>query len=319
MLTEAQPGTPEFWADQKPDAPAVIKGDDVLTYRDWNERADRVADALAALGLIEGDRLGMRFRLGFEWFVIQRALQKLGVVQVAVNWRLTPDEAIYIINDSGAKGLACNDRDASPWAEHDLGLLVTVGDNNPGHRYEDLLRDGRADARASGRCVRASCSTRRARPARRRACRRSTCPGADFDRLARYGASVGGVPPHPHEATVLMTMPVHHGAGAAVATGACATGGTAVLLDPYDPEEALRLIDRHKVQLWVGVPTMLLRIQALPDDVVERYDLSSIQALTVGAAPVPQSLKQWIVEHFGPVLWEGYGTSESGMVSYMPP
>jgi long-chain acyl-CoA synthetase len=69
----------------------------------------------------------------------------------------------------------------------------------------------------------------------------------------------------------------------------------------------------------VGVPTMLLRIQALPDDVVERYDLSSIQALTVGAAPVPQSLKQWIVEHFGPVLWEGYGTSESGMVSYMPP
>jgi len=92
-----------------------------------------------------------------------------------------------------------------------------------------------------------------------------------------------------------------------------------VLLDPYDPEEALRLIDRHKVQLWVGVPTMLLRIQALPDDVVERYDLSSIQALTVGAAPVPQSLKQWIVEHFGPVLWEGYGTSESGMVSYMPP
>jgi long-chain acyl-CoA synthetase len=92
-----------------------------------------------------------------------------------------------------------------------------------------------------------------------------------------------------------------------------------VLLDPYDPEEALQLIDRHKVQLWVGVPTMLLRIQALPDDVVERYDLSSIQALTVGAAPVPQSLKQWIVEHFGPVLWEGYGTSESGMVSYMPP
>ena len=116
-----------------------------------------------------------------------------------------------------------------------------------------------------------------------------------------------------------MTMPVHHGAGAAVATGACATGGTAVLLDPYDPEEALELIDRHKVQLWVGVPTMLLRIQALPEDVVERYDLSSIQALTVGAAPVPQSLKQWIVEHFGPVLWEGYGTSESGMVSYMPP
>jgi long-chain acyl-CoA synthetase len=92
-----------------------------------------------------------------------------------------------------------------------------------------------------------------------------------------------------------------------------------VLLDPYDPEEALRLIDRHKVQLWIGVPTMLLRVQALPDDVVDRYDVSSIEALTVGAAPVPQSLKQWVVDHFGAVLWEGYGTSESGMVAYMPP
>ena len=111
----------------------------------------------AALGLVEGDRLGMRFRLGFEWFVIQRALQKLGVVQVAVNWRLTPDEAIYIINDSGAKGLACNDRDASPWATHDLGLLVTVGDNNPGHPYEDLLRARRTDA-----AVRADASEPRA-------------------------------------------------------------------------------------------------------------------------------------------------------------
>jgi len=116
-----------------------------------------------------------------------------------------------------------------------------------------------------------------------------------------------------------MSLPVHHGAGAISATAACAMGGTAVLLDPYDPEEALRLIDEHKIQVWVGVPTMLLRIQALPEDVVDRYDVSSMEALTVGAAPVPQSLKQWIVEHFGNVLWEGYGTSESGMITYMRP
>jgi long-chain acyl-CoA synthetase len=127
MPDEAEPGTPEFWAAQRADAVAVIHGDDVLTYGEWDERANRVADSLAGLGLVAGDRLGMRFRLRFEWFVIQRALQKLGVAQVAVNWPLTADEAIYIIEDSGAKGLACNDVDASPWARHDLGLLVTVG------------------------------------------------------------------------------------------------------------------------------------------------------------------------------------------------
>ena len=317
MLTEAQPGTPEFWAGQRPDAPAVIKGDAVMTYAEWNDRADRVADALAALGLEEGDRLGMRFRLSFEWFVIQRALQKLGVTQVAVNWRLTPDEAVYIIRDSGAKGLACNDADASPWTKHDVGLLVTVG-NEIGHRYEDLLATGEPTPRFGAMRPSLVLYTSGTTGAPK-GVPPLDLSNADFERLARYGASVGGVPPHPHEGRVLMSLPVHHGAGAAAATGTCATGGTAVLLDPYDPEEALRLIDRHKVQLWIGVPTMLLRIQALPDDVVDRYDVSSIEALTVGAAPVPQSLKQWVVDHFGAVLWEGYGTSESGMVAYMPP
>jgi long-chain acyl-CoA synthetase len=117
-----------------------------------------------------------------------------------------------------------------------------------------------------------------------------------------------------------MTLPVHHGAGPAVATGACARGGAVIVLDPYDPEEALRLIDRHRVQVWTSVPTMLLRIQALADVVVDRYDLSSITALSTGAAPVPQSLKEWIVDRLGGgVLWEAYGASEAGMISYAAP
>jgi long-chain acyl-CoA synthetase len=117
-----------------------------------------------------------------------------------------------------------------------------------------------------------------------------------------------------------MTLPVHHGAGPIAATATCARGGTAIVLDPYDPEEALRLIDRHKVQIWTSVPTMLLRIQALPDHVLERYDLSPLTALSTGAAPVPQSLKEWVVHRIGDgVLWEAYGASEAGMICYAAP
>jgi long-chain acyl-CoA synthetase len=307
-------GTPEFWAASRPDSPAVVHGDRVLTYGEWNERADHVAEGLHALGLQAGDRLGMRFRLGFEWFVIQRALQKLGVVQVAVNWRLTPDEATYIITDSDARGLACNDADASGWAAHDLGLLITVGQpaGTPGVRYEDLLETPdptpRFGALRPTMVLYTSGTT---------GAPRGVAPvnpaNVDVDRLRRYQASVAGVPPYTHEPVCLITLPVHHGAGPGAATAAFATGGTAVLLDPFDPEEALRLIERHRVQTWISVPTMLLRIKSLPDEVVARYDLSSLVGLTTGAAPVPQSLKEWIVGRLGGgVLWETYGISEAG-------
>jgi long-chain acyl-CoA synthetase len=101
---------------------------------------------------------------------------------------------------------------------------------------------------------------------------------------------------------------------------ACAAGGTAVLLDPYDAREALRLIETHRVEAWAGVPTMLLRIQSLPDEVFRNYDLSSLKILSTGAAPVPQSLKHWIVERLGHgLLWEAYGVTEAGMICCAEP
>lgn len=320
MLDEAESGSPEFWARETPDAVAIIKGDIQLTYAEWDDRSNRVADSLARLGLQAGDRIGMRFRIDIPWFIVQRALQKLGVVQVAVNWKLTPEEALYILQDSEAKGLACDDVDASQWGELDCGLLITLGQqpSATGHRIEDLLESGEPKPRFGPLRPNMVLYT-------------SGTTGApkgvppidpatvDFERLVKYGASVGAIPPVPEKGVVLMSLPVHHGAGPAAATSACARGGAAVLLDPYDPEEALRLIEKHRVQVWTGVPTMLLRVQSLPDEVIVKTDLSSVSALNVGAAAVPFSLKKWVVEKFGSVLWEGYGCSEAGMISFMAP
>jgi long-chain acyl-CoA synthetase len=321
-MSRPERGTPEHWATQRPDAAAVICGDTVLTYRDWNDAADRVAEGLAALGLRPGDRIGMRFRLSVEWFVIQRALQKLQVAQVAVNWRLTPDEAVYILRDSSAKGLACNDVDVSGWAGHDVGVLVTVGQSAAaaGVRYEDLLTTPLTTPRygAARPALVLYTSGTTGRP--RGVPPRDPSTVTDPDRLLRYMMSVASVPPYPDSPTTLLTMPIHHGAGPQIAAGTCAKGGTVVVLDPFEPEEALRLIAKHKVQAWIAVPTMLLRIQKLPDGVIDRYDLSSLQSLGVGAAPVPQSLKEWVVKRFGDdVLWESYGASEAGMISYVSP
>lgn len=321
-MNAPEPGTPEHWAAVKPHAVAVIHGDAVLTYGEWNDGADRVADGLAAFGLQPGDRIGMRFRLGFEWFVFQRALQKLGVAHVAVSWKLTPDEVSYIIRDSGAKGLACNDRDVTAWLGHDVGLLVTVGQppGAPGHRYEDLVEATEPTPRFGPLRPATVLYTSGTTGAPRGVPPTEPSSITDVDRVLRYIESIGSVPPYPDEPVVLLTLPLHHGAGVGVATAVCQRGGTVVLLEPYDAEEAVRLVGEHRVQVWTAVPTMLLRIKALPEEVLDRYDLSSLRAVSTGAAVVPQALKEWFVERFGPdVLWEAYGLSEAGMVTYLAP
>src|SRR5258706_12739439 len=108
---------------------------------------------------------------------------------------------------------------------------------------------------------------------------------------------------------------MHHGAGPGAVWGSTARGNTMVFLRRFDPEEALRLIDKHRVSVWTGVPTMYKRLAGLPAEVLAKYDVSSIRSLGVGAAPVPFSLKEWIIGHFGEVLAEGYGTTETGMLT----
>jgi long-chain acyl-CoA synthetase len=113
---------------------------------------------------------------------------------------------------------------------------------------------------------------------------------------------------------------VHHGAGPFAAAATCARGGLIVTIDPFDAERALALIDEHRLNAWTAVPTMLLKIKALPPETIAKYDLSSIEVLTVGAAAVPFSLKEWAIETFGEgVLWEGYGSSETGMITGISP
>ncbi len=321
-LDAPAPGSVEHWARTRPDAVAVIAADGSLTYGEWDDRANRVADALHRHGLVTGDRIGMRFRLGLSWFVLQRALQKLGVTQVAVNWKLTPVEAEYIIRDSDAKGLACDDVHPEPWTERDLGVLITAGQepNDGWIRLEDLLAEGAPVERfgepGSSLILYTSGTTGRPKGVPPRD--RTTHP--DPERLTRYMASVGSVPPYPPDARVLLTLPVHHGLGPGVVANTTRVGGTVVSLDPFDAESAARLIHEHRLECWYAVPTMLLRVKALPDEVLDRYDLSSLTSIGTAGAPVPQSLKEWIIERIGPdVLWEMYGASEAGMLTYITP
>src|SRR5205085_380066 len=92
-------------------------------------------------------------------------------------------------------------------------------------------------------------------------------------------------------------------------------GSDLVLLDRFDPESVLRMIEEHGVTSTFMVPTQFVRLLRLPDVVRRRYDLSTLRLVVHGSAPVAPAVKQAMIEWLGPVLFEFYGGTEGGGVS----
>lgn len=117
----------------------------------------------------------------------------------------------------------------------------------------------------------------------------------------------------PRHSTVLIPGPLHHNAPFALSTAALAKGNQVIGMDRFDPEIALRLIEEHRVEWALFVPTMMHRIWKLPAETRARYDLASLKLLVHMAAPMPIWLKEAWIEWLGPQrIAEFYGGTEGG-------
>jgi long-chain acyl-CoA synthetase len=318
---EAAPtGPPEHWAQVDPGRPAVVDGERVLTFGEWNDLADRLAEALSKLG--DGQRRAcVRSHLSPEWFVIRLALSKLRWEHVAVNWRLTPGEVRAILDDCRPSVIFFDDAVPGPLVEQGTAagaLPVLAGPGaagavsfaslvsrpDPPRRQSDLMNP----------IVTYSAGT----TGQPKGVRKQVPEDRDqVQRIRAYVASLKARRPRPRR--TLLTLPLHHGTGPRAARMSHDQGGTVYLLDRFDPVRALEIIDREKITDWKVVPTMLHRVRALGDEVLASFDVSSIRSISVGSAPTPWPLKMWALSYFGEVIYEGYGMSELGMVATMRP
>ena len=324
-MIEIQPNSVEFWAANRPDDIAFVEGDRQLTWSQLNDAANRVAHGLAARGVAAGDIVVLRTQIRIEWPILSEALGKLGCSLLGLNWRLTAAETKYVLSNSGARAVVCDDADPSALLPAFEGLpvklAVSIGKSSPGFvDFSDLLKAAAEPALVS-----------RGRPplilytsgttGLPKGVVSALQPGAKIDtKTSEYLADVAQTRRGHPGGVSLLTLPLHHGAGPSQVWGAIQLGNTTVMMRRFDPEGVLRLIAKHRVTNWTGVPTMYKRLAALPRDLLESYDVSSIRALSVGAAPVPYQLKRWIIDYFGDgVLGEGYGATEVGMISFLPP
>jgi long-chain acyl-CoA synthetase len=125
--------------------------------------------------------------------------------------------------------------------------------------------------------------------------------------LLLFGAS--------EETVYLSPAPLYHAAPLRFCRAAHKIGATVVVMEHFDPEEYLALVERHRATFSQVVPTMFIRMLKLPDEVRSRYDLSSLQAVVHAAAPCPVEVKARMIEWWGPIIHEYYaGTEGNGFV-----
>lgn len=291
-----------------------------VSYAELAAQADRIAKGLRAKGLRAGDVLVSMVHNSAEALAVYFAAYQAGLYIVAVNWHLTGPEVAYILGDSEAKVFIADERFAAAAriaadeANLPASARYSVGAVEGFQPLAELGagESGRPDDRTTGApMLYTSGTTGRPKGVRR------PLTGADPDVVGPQATGffgLFGIQPfddHVH----ICGSPLYHTAVLNFASISIQLGHKVVLMDKWDPEEMLRLIDRHRVTHSHMVPTQFHRLLALPEEVRAKYDVSSLRCMIHGAAPCPQETKRRMLEWWGPVVTEYYAATEGGGTS----
>jgi len=305
-------------AESIPSKPALICGDAVLDFATLHRRANRVANAMVGLGCVEGDRVAWMSFNSIAGGEIGNGLRRAGLVIVPVNYRLRGAEIAYVLNDSGARVAAAGPDHAALIEEARPGVhagvtYVAAAKTPPAGwlAYDELLAGASEDFYAVGTGLGPSMIYT------------SGTTGNPKGAWRPHGVNVANVLQvisifELAQADVhLVCGPGYHSAVAFFSALHQVVGATLVLQPRFEAEDALDLIERHRVTTTFMAPTLLGRLV----DAQERRprDTTSLRALILGAAPCPYALKVRAEKAFGQVLWEFYGATETGINTVLRP
>lgn len=316
---------PGVHAATRPNHPAVIMGlgGEVVTYGDLEARANRLARLLRRRGLQPGDGIAVLLPNQARFFEVTWAAQRAGLYYTPVNRHLTADEVAYVVNDSGARAvvttrLLADVVRAPPRVALRLAMDGTVEGWEP---YEDAVAREPAtplpDASEGSEMLYSSGTTGRPKGIRRPL---AGLPLGDSASVhVQIALGLGRLYAADERAVYLCPAPLYHGAPLVTSMAMQRLGATVVLMERFDPVEALRLIERHRVTHAFFVPTMFVRLLKLPEEERRRYDLSSLRWATHAGAPCAVEVKRQMMAWWGPVLYEYYaGTENVGSTTIGP-
>ena len=300
------------YAAEAPERLAVICEHGDRTFPELNARANQLVRALRRRGLEAGDGVALLCANRPEFAEVMTAVLRAGWRATPVNWHLTGDEIAYIVENCGAKGFVADARfagavaDAARQAPVPVQLAV-AGDIDGFESYDGALAAERAvdidDPAPGTTMLYTSGTTGRPKGVYR--------PPGQLPVLVRNALREGRYDGGRHRH--LCTGPLYHAAPLSVSLLVPLNAGAGVvIMDGWEPEACLRLVEEHRITHSHMVPTMFHRLLALPADVRARYDVSSLVQIVHGAAPCPVEVKAAVIDWLGPVVVEYYAATEGG-------
>ena len=309
-------------ARRTPEKAAVILGGSgaVLTYSELDAAANRGARVLRAVGVGAGDAVAICIDNSFAFLTVAWAATRYGALLVPVSTKLTAKEVAFIVGDSAAKVLVASqfvDADLEALAALTPGVIrFAIGPQSAGYRSWDAETAGApsvpiTDEGEGGQLLYSSGTTGRPKGIRHSTTSAST--GGVTQSAARTFAMLG----LDEQMVYLSPAPLYHSAPFGWSMGTLARGGTVIVMERFDPEQALALIERYRVTASQWVPTHFVRLLKLAEGVRGAYDLSSLKLAVHAAAPCPVPVKQAMIEWWGPILFEYYGSTEQTALTFI--
>lgn len=302
-----------FHAQERPDAPAIISEAGNRTYAELNARANQLTRALRMAGLKAGDAVALLCSNRPEFAEVCVACQRGGFRLTPVNWHLKGNEVGYIVDNCEARAFVADARftgSAVEAAAMSPGIVIglAVGGDIPGFANYDATvsaqgGDNIDDPVLGTQMMYTSGTTGYPKGV----FRREAAPVSPLlVKLTETASFKDGD-------IALVTGPLYHAAPLALNLNFPLNSGVGcVVMDKWDAEETLRLVQEHRITHTHVVPTMLHRILSLDEATRAKYDFSSLRWILHGAAPCPTHVKERSIEMFGPVVFEYYAATEGG-------
>jgi acyl-CoA synthetase (AMP-forming)/AMP-acid ligase II len=288
---------------------------EAVTYGELDARSNRCAQLFRARGLRPGASVAIFMDNRREYFEPAWGAQRAGLYWTPVSQHLQPDEVAYIVGDCGAEAFVTSHalaHTAAALADRMPGVKhrFMVGGSVPGFEsYEEAVAAQPAtpiaDELEGFDMLYSSGTTGRPKGIKNPWSERKI--GTPPPLLQALAAGMFGCS---KDTVYLSTAPLYHAAPLRFTMMMMRLGATSIVMEHFDPVQALALIERHRVTLSQWVPTMFIRMLKLPEAKRRAYDVSSQKVALHAAAPCPVAVKEQMIDWWGPILIEYYGATE---------